>query len=116
MLTCCVLLHSMCDLKATQMNVQCTLIQELIFYEFDLGYNAVKVTYKICCVKGEDAVDQSTEPSSGKPKTRDSTPSHRGKIREYKASWASHSPVWFVTITSAKTSGATKLYFTLLKY
>ena len=36
----CALLHSMCDLKATQMNDQHNLIWELILYELKLGYNA----------------------------------------------------------------------------
>ena len=31
-LICCALLHSVCDLKAAQMNVQCSLIWELILH------------------------------------------------------------------------------------
>ena len=39
------------------MNMQCSLIQELMFYEFKLGSNAAQATKIICCVKGESAVD-----------------------------------------------------------
>ena len=48
---------SLSDLKATQMNMQYSLIWELMLYEFELNYNAVEATKSICCVKGEDAVD-----------------------------------------------------------
>ena len=37
-------LYSMCDLKAAQMIVQCSLTWELILYEFELGYNSVEAT------------------------------------------------------------------------
>ena len=33
-LTHCALLHSMCDLKAAQMNMKCNLIMELRLYKF----------------------------------------------------------------------------------
>ena len=57
-LTCCALLDSMCDLKATYMNVQCNLIWEVIFYKFELGNNAVtEATKNICCVKSKVNVD-----------------------------------------------------------
>ena len=49
---------SFCDLKSTQMNRQCHLIQEL--YEFALGHNTAKATKNICCSKGEGAVDHNT--------------------------------------------------------
>ena len=55
-----VLLHSMCHLKATQMNVQCSLIQEFILYLFKLGYNTLEATENICCAKGEGTVNHST--------------------------------------------------------
>ena len=45
-LTSCALLHSMCDFKATQMNVQCDLIQDLMFYEFEQGHNTIEATGK----------------------------------------------------------------------
>ena len=54
-LTCCAELHSMCDLKATQMNVQCNLIRELMLYEFDLTHNTAKATKNICA-KSEGTV------------------------------------------------------------
>ena len=50
-LTHCALLHSICDLKATQMNMQFSLIEELMFYEFKLGHNVMEVTKNICCAK-----------------------------------------------------------------
>ena len=47
-------------LEATQMNVQCSLIQKLVLYKFELGHNAAEATKKICHVKGESTVDHST--------------------------------------------------------
>ena len=44
----------------TQRNVQCSLIWELMPYEFKLGHNAVKATKNICCAKGERSVDHKT--------------------------------------------------------
>ena len=58
-LTCCALLHSVCDLKAIQMNQQYRLNQEL--YKFNMSHNATEMTKNICCVKGEVAVDYNTE-------------------------------------------------------
>ena len=59
-LTGCTLLHSVCNLKASQMNVLHSLIQEIILYEFKLGHNAAEATKNICCVtKGEGADDYS---------------------------------------------------------
>ena len=40
----CALLHTMCDLKATQMNIQCSLIKNLMLYKFESGYNATEAT------------------------------------------------------------------------
>ena len=53
-LTCCALLYFVCDLKAVQLNVQLSLIQEFMLYEFKLGHNAAEATKNICCMKGED--------------------------------------------------------------
>ena len=53
----CALVLSMCESKATQMNVQHSLIHELILYKFKLGYNSAEVTKNICWVKGESAVE-----------------------------------------------------------
>ena len=39
--------------------MQCSQIQELMFYKFKLGHNTVKATKIISCAKGEDAVDSS---------------------------------------------------------
>ena len=44
------LLLSMCDLKVTQMNVKCSLIQKLMLYNFVLGHNSIEATKNICCV------------------------------------------------------------------
>ena len=85
-LTCYALLHSMCDLKATQMNMKHSLIQEFIFYEFELDHNATEAIKNTCHAKDECAVDHSTvtrwfkkfylsskdlddQAKSGKPKT-----------------------------------------------
>ena len=53
------LLHFMCDLKAIRMNVQYSLIWELMLYEFELGHNAAEDTKNICYVKSEGTVDRS---------------------------------------------------------
>ena len=54
-LTLCALLHSFYDLKAAQMNVQCSSICKLMLYEFELSYNPPEETKKICCMKGVGA-------------------------------------------------------------
>ena len=56
----CSLTYSVYALKAAQINVQCSLILELMFYKFELGHNATEATKNICHVKGEGTVDQST--------------------------------------------------------
>ena len=56
----CALLHSMPNFKAAQMNMQYSLIQELILYEFELGHNSAETTKYICCAEAEHTVDQST--------------------------------------------------------
>ena len=55
-LTCCALLNSVRDLKAVQMNVQRSLIREVMLYKFELGHKTAKATQNICCAKGEGAV------------------------------------------------------------
>ena len=59
-LTCGGLLHSEFDLKAAQMNMQRSLIQELILEEFERGYDTVEATKNICWSNGEDLVVHST--------------------------------------------------------
>ena len=77
----------MCDLKATQMNMECSLIQELMYYKFKQGYNPTEASKNIC-VKGEGTVNHITvtrglkkcwtrvarndQVKSGRPKTMDS--------------------------------------------
>ena len=56
----CALLRFTCDLKAAHMNVQMSLIRELLLYEFELDHNEAKGTKNICCVKGEGAFDHCT--------------------------------------------------------
>ena len=56
-MTCCVLVHSMYDLKAAHMNVQQSLIWELMLYKFELCHNAVEAAKNIHCTKGKGAVD-----------------------------------------------------------
>ena len=41
-LTCCSLLHPVRNLKDAEMSVQCSLIQELVLYEFKLGHYAME--------------------------------------------------------------------------
>ena len=50
----------MCNLKAAQINKQCSLIHKFLFYEFELGHKAAETTKNICCSKGEKAVIHST--------------------------------------------------------
>ena len=47
----------MCDLKATQMNMQCRLNQELMFIEFEQGHNTEEGTKNICDAKNEGLID-----------------------------------------------------------
>ena len=61
-LTCCALFHSVCDLKVAQMNVQCSLIWELVLYKFRLGHNTTETANIICCTKGEGTVDRESNP------------------------------------------------------
>ena len=46
-LTRCTLLHSLSDLKAGLMNVQCRLIRQLRIYKFELSHNATEETENI---------------------------------------------------------------------
>ena len=54
-LTCNALLHFMCDLTGTQMNVKCILIQDL--HECELDNNTAETTKNICRMEGQGAVD-----------------------------------------------------------
>ena len=42
-----VLLHSVCNLKAIEMNIQASLIQELLLFGFEVGHNAEEATKNI---------------------------------------------------------------------
>ncbi len=53
------LFHSLCDLKAILINVQCSLIQELILNKSELGYNAMEAMKIICCVKAKGTITHS---------------------------------------------------------
>ena len=52
-LTCCALLYCMCDLKTVQLNLQCSLIWELMLYDFKLPHDVAEATKNICCAKGQ---------------------------------------------------------------
>ena len=41
------------------MNILCSLIRELMHYEFELGHNVTEATENTCCVKGEGTLDHS---------------------------------------------------------
>ena len=51
--TCYALLHSICNLKSTQRNIQCSQILELMLYKFELGHNFMEATKNICCIKSD---------------------------------------------------------------
>ena len=51
----------MYDLKAAQKNMQCGILREFMFYEFNLCHNATEVTKDICCAKVEGIVDPSNQ-------------------------------------------------------
>ena len=53
----CVLLQAMCDMKAAQMDVQSSSIEELILYKCKLGHNITEATKYLSCAKGEDTAD-----------------------------------------------------------
>ena len=59
-LTQCALLHFVCDLKASKMNIQHSLIQGLMLYEFKVGHNIITATKKICFVKSKGLVEHRT--------------------------------------------------------
>ena len=44
----CALLHSVDDVKAAQMNMQHSLIQEYMLYEIEQSYNAIEATKNTC--------------------------------------------------------------------
>ena len=52
----CTLLHFVCNLKATYMNVQRSLFQEFQFSEIELGDNATEKTKKVCYTKSEGVI------------------------------------------------------------
>ena len=55
------LLHFVCGLKIKQMNMQCSLIRELMVYEFEVGHKSTEATKNICWAKVESAIlDHST--------------------------------------------------------
>ena len=46
-----------CDLKAPQINVQCSLLLEIMLNEFKLDHNAMEATKNICFAKDDGATD-----------------------------------------------------------
>ena len=104
----CVLLDSLCDLKAVPMNMQCSLIRELMLYEFELNHYTVEATKKhlfdrwrcSCLLYSNQIVKkislwlQEFKKSSNVSLGRKSwipRPSHS----------PCHSPEWFVTFTTS---------------
>ncbi len=57
-LTRCELLDSVFDLKATQMNVQCSPIRELKLYKLYSSHNVLETTTNTYDAKNEDAVEE----------------------------------------------------------
>ena len=56
-MTLCAMLPSVHDLKSTEMNMQLSLIQEYMLYNFKLDYNTIEATKNIHGGKGEGTVD-----------------------------------------------------------
>ena len=116
-----------CDLEVTQMNMQSSLIQELLLYKIKLSRDTMEATKNICFTKHQDAVDHSTvtkdwrnfnrvartlmiRQSQVGPKLWIPRPFPKWlrqiqeiALKEYQVSSASHCTVWFVTfMTLAK--------------
>ena len=79
------LLHSVCDLKGTDVNVQCSLVWGFMVYKFKLSHNITEATKDISWAKSEREVDHRwlkkfclgyktlhAVTESGQPKTMDS--------------------------------------------
>ena len=49
--SCCALLHTLCNLKATQMNVQCSITWKIILYKFELSHNGSRSKQKTFVVQ-----------------------------------------------------------------
>ena len=119
-------------MKATQMNMQHSLIWELMFYKLELGHNAAEAIKNICYAKSEGKVDHSTliwwfkkfpsdckkltdQARSGRPKTVDSKVILQ--VIEYHVSLTSRSSLWFIIfMTSVKISEAASFCLMLPKY
>ena len=129
----CVLLHSMCDLKATQINMLCGLIWELMLYKFKLGLNTAETTKYIYWAKNDSLVILSRvirwfKILLGLPELQRSSnirwvkncefwchaPSPRGKCSEWPWKSIRHLKVQHGLLTSE--SSAAELYHILLKY
>ena len=74
------MLHSVNDLKAAQINLQCCLIWEHMLYKDKIAYNAVKVRKDICCAKADGVVDHNTISRWSKKIFPGCALSHRGKF------------------------------------
>ena len=105
------------------MNMQCSLIWELVFYGFELGHKTVEEANNISCTKVEGMVDHNTvirwfrkfclshknlndKTRSGGPKCMNSDAvlqaieaNHQMTLKEYQVSLKSHSPLWFIIFT-----------------
>ena len=109
-LTHCILLHSVSDLKTAQMNMQCSLIREHILYEFKKCHYAIKSTKNIFCVKGKVTVGYSTvtrfkscrnlndQAKSGRTKTGDSEAMFQARQANPANITESIKQVWHLTV------------------
>ena len=76
-LTDCVLFHSMCDLKDTQMNVKYGLIWDFMLDKFELGHNATKK--HLLCTKWRCSKQMVEEICSGHKNLNDQARTSRPK-------------------------------------
>ena len=115
----------------------CSRIQELILYKFELDHYSTEVTEGICCVKGEgtvirwfkkfylDCKNLDDQVRSGRSKLMVSEATHQtieASIKQaangkYQASFTSYSSIWFITfMTSTKASESASYYQNIAKY
>ena len=119
------------DLKASQINVKLSLIQER--FEYVLGHNAKEATKKISSAKDEGAVDHSKQKfrsgcknfndQASASKSMDPIPYFKPSMQiwrvlfgEYWARSASHCPAWFIFMTLVEVFGVIERYKNIAKH
>ena len=125
---------TVCNLKAAQMKVQHSLIQELMFYNFKLDNNTAKaikifavwkLKVQLIAVQASSWLKKfcmdykilDNQARWGRPKTMFQAIEANPMMRTKKVSGELNISVWFVTfITSTKASWASELCFTLPNY